>query len=293
MILKDILSPFYVWKRAFSKPFTTKKPLSERPGSERYRGFHKNDMDQCIGCGSCETICQNAAIDMVPVEGIETTYSDSGLRPRIDYGRCCWCALCVDICTTSSLSMSNEYIWIDSDPEVFRFVPGRENKTWDKLEAGYKRVEGYDLLHRERIEMPMIAPQESVKSFLEMVKGYAVEEAQKEAMRCVECGLCIATCPAHMNIPGYIKAVRNGDLQQGLELLYETNPLPATCGRICTHRCEDVCAMGVQGEPIAIRWLKRFLIDQVELPELKQKILKEYPDNGKKSCNNRSWTRWP
>ena len=72
-------------------------------------------MDKCIGCGTCETICQNAAIDMVPVEGEDAKDGDSGLRPRIDYGRCCWCALCVDICATNSLTMSNEYVWIDED----------------------------------------------------------------------------------------------------------------------------------------------------------------------------------
>jgi glutamate synthase (NADPH) small chain len=73
MSLKDILSPFYVWKRAFEKPYTDANPLTDRPGAERYRGFHQNDMEKCIGCGSCEAICQNAAIDMMPVEGIDTT----------------------------------------------------------------------------------------------------------------------------------------------------------------------------------------------------------------------------
>ena len=151
MSLKDILSPFTVWKRTADKPYTVKDPITERPGAPRYRGFHQNDMETCIGCGTCESICQNAAIDMVPVEGIDTTQSDSGLRPRIDYGRCCWCALCVDICTTGSLTMSNEYIWIDSDPDVFRFVAGAENKPWDGDEKGYKRAGEYRLLDPERI----------------------------------------------------------------------------------------------------------------------------------------------
>ena len=93
--MKDIVAPFSVWKRAFEKPYTTKHPMDERPGAPRYRGFHINDTDMCIGCGSCEAICQNAAIDLLPVDGIETRHGDSGLRARIDYGRCCWCALCV------------------------------------------------------------------------------------------------------------------------------------------------------------------------------------------------------
>lgn len=264
MSLKDIISPIYVWKRAFSKAFTTKKPLEERPGAKRYRGFHKNDMEKCIGCGSCEEICQNAAIDLVPVKGIETTDGDSGLRPKIDYGRCCWCALCVDICPTNSLSMSNEYIWIDEDAEEFRFVAGNEDKPWDDMDKGYERTGDYRLTVPERIEMEMVDPDEGLKSFREMVKGYSKEQAQKEADRCVECGICVATCPAHMDIPRYIKAIREDDMDTAVELLYKTNPLPATCGRICTRKCETACAIGADGEPVAIRWLKRYIIDRVE-----------------------------
>jgi glutamate synthase (NADPH) small chain len=282
MKLKDFLSPFYVWKRAFDKPFTTRKPLEERPGAPRYRGFHQNDMEKCIGCGSCEVICQNAAIDMVPVDGIETTLEDSGLRPLLDYGRCCWCALCVDICTTGSLKMSNEYIWIDTDPEVFRFVPGASEKPWKDTTAGYAQHDNYTLLNLDRIDMPMLAPEEGRRSFIETVKGYSKEEAMKEAQRCVECGLCVATCPAHMDIPDYIKAIREDDLDEALRLLYDTNPMPATCGRICTHLCEDVCSIGVKGEPLAIRWLKRYIVDQINDTKFKAILRDEFNANGKK-----------
>jgi glutamate synthase (NADPH/NADH) small chain len=66
-----------------------------------------------------------------------------------------------------------------------------------------------------------------------------------------------------MGIPEYIKAVRNDDMEEGLRVLYETNPLPEICGRICTHRCETVCSVGVNGDPLSIRWLKRYIADQV------------------------------
>lgn len=282
MSLKDILSPFYVWKRAFEKPYTSPNPLKDRPGAQRYRGFHQNDMEKCIGCGTCEAICQNAAIDMVPVEGIETTKRDSGLRPRIDYGRCCWCALCVDICTTNSLKMSNDYTWVDTDADVFRFVPGADSKKWDNIKEGYNRSYEYRLLLPEKVKMPMMTADESVQSFLEVVKGYSKKEAIKEAERCVECGLCVASCPAHMDIPEYIKAIREDNLEEALRLLYQTNPLPATCGRICTHLCEGACSIGVKGEPLAIRWLKRYIVDQIQPSEFKNILKDEFQPNGKK-----------
>jgi len=265
MSIKDIIAPFAVWKRAFEKPYTVKNPIDDRPGAPRYRGFHINDGEKCIGCGTCEAICQNAAIDMVPVEGVEAKDGDSGLRPKIDYGRCCWCALCVDVCTTCSLRMSNEYIWVDKDPEVFRFTPGYDSKPWDDREEGYRRDENYRLLNPDRIPMPVLDPEEGLRSFSELIQGYSRDQAVKEADRCVECGICVATCPAHMDIPGYIRAVREGNTEEGLRLLYKTNPFPASCGRVCTHRCEDVCAIGHQGDPVAIRWLKRYIADQVDL----------------------------
>jgi glutamate synthase (NADPH/NADH) small chain len=280
--LKDLVSPFFVWQRAFEKPYTVGlKPAAERPGAPAYRGFHINMSDECVGCGSCHTICQNHAIDMVKVDGLEARSGDSGLRPRFDYGRCCWCGLCVDICTAGSLRMSNEYAWFTDDPDEFRFVAGVENKRWDGHTAGYHRHPDYHLFPPKRIEMEMLAPEKSVDSFTEVVKGYSEEQAKLEADRCVECGICVATCPAHMDVPDYIHSIRDGDYEKGLQLMYRTNPFPATCGRICTRRCESVCPVGIQGEPVAIRWLKRFIVDQVD-PADYQRILRDQPgDSGK------------
>ncbi|MBN2777261.1 MAG: FAD-dependent oxidoreductase [Bacteroidales bacterium] len=258
--INDILSPFTAWKHLVNEPLTVKKPL-EREGADRYRGFHKNEIDKCIGCGTCEDICQNAAIDLVPVEGIETKDGDSGLRPKIDYGRCCWCALCVDICTTNSLSMSNEFKWIDEDADNFLFIPGADDKPWNNSEKGWKKPD-YNLYDPNRVDMQELHPEDRDKSFIEIVQGYSKEQALKEADRCVECGICTATCPAHMGIPEYIRAIRNDDLEEGLRILYDTNPLPEICGRICTHKCETVCSVGHTGDPLSIRWLKRYIADQ-------------------------------
>ncbi len=262
MSLKDTLLPFKAWANVVKEPVTLKDPMRE--GAPRYRGFHKNDIDTCIGCGSCEDICENEAIVMVPVDGVETKDGDSGLRPMVDYGRCCWCALCVDVCTTQSLNLTNEHTWVGNDPEDFKYIPGVDKKAWDNEEKGWhKPAPNYHFYGQERVGMDELHAEERSDSFIEFIKGYSKEQAEKEADRCVECGICVATCPAHMGIPEYIKAIRNGNIEEGLRVLYETNPLPEICGRICTHKCETVCSVGHNGDPLSIRWLKRYIADQI------------------------------
>jgi len=261
MSLKDVISPFNAWKRAFEKPDTIVKPLKEREGAPLYRGFHTNDIEKCIGCGSCEEICQNASIDLVEVAGREPKPGDSGLRPLIDYGRCCWCALCVDICPTGSLGMSNDYVWISENADDYRYIPGVDPKKWDASDKGYKRTDEAWLVDPERVHMEEKEPDIRKKDFDEYAMGFTDEQAVIEAGRCLECGICVQACPTHMDVPKYISAIKNKDLDEGLRIMFETNPMLEACGRICTAKCEDVCAVGNNAKPVSIRSLKRYIGD--------------------------------
>jgi len=75
---------------------------------------------------------------------------------------------------------------------------------------------------------------------------------------------CIASCPAGINVQGYIALLSEGMVKEALTLIYEEVPLPGVLGRICPHPCEDNCHRGKIDDPIGICSLKRFAADYSE-----------------------------
>ena len=280
----SFLSPVKALKYLFKKPKTLRYPFELKEPSLRYRGLHINDWDKCTGCGNCADICPNEAIDMKKIPEIEPENGKKNERPEIDYGRCCFCGLCVDICPPGSLKLSRDYFHIHFDPKTFRLLV-RDEKTdkesflppekYSVFKASISHrsanYEGfvqnllYALFEPERVSMPQILPEERKSLFIEQVKGFSQKQAQKEAARCLECKLCEEVCPAEMNIVDYIRNIWEEDLEQAARDIYKTNPLPEICGRVCTHKCETACALSYQGDPVSIRWLKRYVMDNIPL----------------------------
>lgn len=72
---------------------------------------------------------------------------------------------------------------------------------------------------------------------------------------------CQIACPAGIDIPHYIALISEGKYEEALSIIRENNPLPAVIGRVCPHPCEKACIRGIDGEPIGINPLKRFVSD--------------------------------
>jgi NADH-quinone oxidoreductase subunit F len=84
---------------------------------------------------------------------------------------------------------------------------------------------------------------------------------------------CSSACPADVDIPGYVSLVSEKRYAEALRLHRERNPFPAICSRVCFHTCEDKCRRTLLDEPVSIRGVKRFMVDQevtLQLPEIRE-----------------------
>ncbi len=116
-----------------------------------------------------------------------------------------------------------------------------------------------------RQKMPEQLPDVRRKNFDEVPHGLTPELAQKEAERCIQCKdpRCVKGCPVEIDIPGFIKHIKEGDFEGSIRKLWEMNALPAVCGRVCPQevQCEGLCIIGKKEEPVAIGNLERFAAD--------------------------------
>ena len=108
-------------------------------------------------------------------------------------------------------------------------------------------------------------PKERATNFEEVCLGYNAEEAMEEATRCINCknAKCIQGCPVAINIPAFIKEVKEGNFEGAYKTIGLSSALPAICGRVCPQKtqCEGKCIRGIKGEPVSIGKLERFVAD--------------------------------
>ena len=106
---------------------------------------------------------------------------------------------------------------------------------------------------------------ERIKNFFEVALGFSKEEAQKEAGRCLQCknAPCVKGCPVEIDIPAFVKLIKEGKQKEALEKITEKNNLPAVCGRVCPQeeQCEADCVLNKKKIPINIGALERYAAD--------------------------------
>jgi glutamate synthase (NADPH/NADH) small chain len=116
-----------------------------------------------------------------------------------------------------------------------------------------------------RQEMPAQDPLVRIGNFNEVNLGLTPEQAQQEALRCIQCKdpVCIEGCPVNIKIDQFIKLIAEGNFMGAVRKIKEDNVLPSICGRVCPQedQCEKVCIIGKKHKPVAIGNLERFVGD--------------------------------
>ncbi|TFG01118.1 MAG: NADPH-dependent glutamate synthase [Promethearchaeota archaeon] len=116
-----------------------------------------------------------------------------------------------------------------------------------------------------RQKMEEQKPNDRIHNFKEVPLGFTEEKAIIEANRCLQCAkpLCVEGCPVNINIPEFIKHIKEKNFREAIESIKNFNILPAICGRVCPQevQCEEKCVLGKRWEPVAIGALERFVAD--------------------------------
>ncbi len=103
---------------------------------------------------------------------------------------------------------------------------------------------------------------ERIKNFFEVALGFSKAEAEKEAARCLQCKTapCVKGCPVGIDIPAFIKLIKEEKQEEALKKIKERNNLPAICGRVCPQedQCEAACVLNNKKIPINIGALERY-----------------------------------
>jgi glutamate synthase (NADPH/NADH) small chain len=122
--------------------------------------------------------------------------------------------------------------------------------------------------HRMKIPRQLAAEQEPavrIHNFAEVSAGLDPDLALVEASRCIECkdAPCVSGCPVGIDIPEFVRHVRDGDLARAYRVILHDNLFPAICGRVCPQeeQCEARCTIGKKVPPVAIGRLERFVAD--------------------------------
>ncbi|MCF6173458.1 MAG: NADPH-dependent glutamate synthase [Campylobacteraceae bacterium] len=157
----------------------------------------------------------------------------------------------------------------------------------DKLEDDHENdacpIEHEEVKDAKKRAKPYTAnPLQRVKNFTEVNLGYTLKEVYEEANRCFICKKpqCVNSCPVGIDIPAFIKKLREENIEGAASILLDHTKLASICGRVCPQekQCESTCISGKKGDPLAIGLLERFVGDWA----LKNMEVKVPPKNGKK-----------
>ena len=105
-----------------------------------------------------------------------------------------------------------------------------------------------------------------IRHFREFTLLMSDKEVEKQAARCMDCGIPFCHgptgCPVHNQIPDWNDLVYNGDWDNAIRNLHSTNNFPEFTGRICPAPCEEACTLNLEDIPVAIKTVEQAIADK-------------------------------
>ena len=206
--------------------------LTKEEAIERLEYVEKNGLVHCAfqveGKDYTNFICNCCGCSCSGLRSINRVdanpMSHSNFRAVINEEKCVACGDCVEACSMNAVMLGTNYGGSDKEqlPEY------RKAK-----ETLYRKSDNHaDFINERR---------------LTTLEGTAP---------------CKVACPAHVSVQGYIQKASEGRYMEALELIKETNPFPAICGRVCPHPCEAHCTRNTLDQSLAIDAIKMFVADK-------------------------------
>jgi len=160
--------------------------------------------------------------------------------------------------------------------------------------AKLAELSGKTLSPRDRMaipaqEMPSQDPAVRSHNMDEVAIGYSAEQAQLEALRCLQCknAPCMQGCPVRIRIPDFLKAAAEGRFDEAVAIIRENSLLPAVCGRVCPQesQCQAPCTLGKAlkdtDKAVAIGRIERYVAD-LQRESGRQAVPEIKPPTGKR-----------
>ena len=208
-----------------------------------------NVPDRCVACpgyGDCELIRIADHVGMIgitiPRDPIEFSPISDNPFFEFDPNLCVGCTRCVRFCKEVRGIGALGYVM-----QGGRAVAGTKAETFQA--SGCHFCFG----------CVAVCPTGALVDKTEKWKPALKEDERKKAIV-----PCMAACPLQIDIPGYIHAITQRKYDEALTVIQRKLPFASLCGTICTHPCETACRRGDMDEPVAIKALKRFVVEHAE-----------------------------
>lgn len=220
----------------------------------------------CLNCGVCMDVCPVQALDMsrpqrpgVEGAGIFGKPFNWMMEFPVQVGECIGCGICVRECPTHVVMLDGV---AGATPLAARqgpiSRPAEPTPAWQPLSE----------VTRESLKSVRVSPWGNLFQWRtsERPQDWQVWRSMVTDSRRDPIAPCQEACPAGTDAGRYVGLIAQGRYDEAYAVAAEVNPFPSVCGWICTAPCESACRRGTLDEPIAIRRLKRFAVEQGKLP---------------------------